>query len=324
MARRGIALGGGLLILILLVLGVRGCLDARKERALKDYARDVSALVAETDQTSQRFFTRLEDPAGLSVTEFENAVNGDRSEMDGFLARVQSLDTPGDMGNAQDSLELVYQLRADALGEIAETLPSAFGDAGRERAIEEIAEEMRVLLAGDEVYSNVTQPEIQAVLADEGIEGDAVPDSQFLEDGIKWLDASAVDTALSGVSGSTGGTVDDGLIHGLGLLSASIDGVELTDGVPVTVDAGGTPQLDVQVQNQGEAEETGVTVTVTIDGGDTLEQEIGSIAPAETATVSIPLTPAPQGSVTLEVEVQPVPGEQVSDNNVASYPVTFE
>ena len=151
-----------------------------------------------------------------------------------------------------------------------------------------------MLLASDVLYSSVAQPEIKAVLADKGIEGDAVPDSQFLQDGIKWLDESAVDTALSGVSGSTGGTVDDGLIHGLGLVSASVDGVELTDGVPVTVDAGGTPQLDVEVQNQGEAEETGVTVTVTIDGGDTLEQEIGSIAPAETETVTIPLTPAPR------------------------------
>ena len=282
MARRGIALGGGLLVLILLVLGVRGCLDARKERALKDYARDVSALVTETDQASKRFFARLDDPGGLSVTEFENEVNADRSEMDGFLARVQSLDTPGDMSNAQSSLELVYQLRADALGQIAEALPSALGDAGRERAVEKIAEQMRVLLASDEVYGTVTQPEIEAVLADEGIEGDAIPDSQFLDDGVKWLDSGAIDSALGGVSGATGGTATDGLVHGLGLLSSSIDGT------------------------------------------DTLEQEIGSIGPGETATVSIPLTPAPQGSVTLEVEVQPVAGEQVSDNNVASYPVTFE
>ena len=39
---------------------------------------------------------------------------------------------------------------------------------------------------------------------------------------------------------------------------------------------------------------------------------------------TIPLTPAPQGSVTLDVEVQPVAGEEVSDNNDASYTVTFE
>jgi hypothetical protein len=40
--------------------------------------------------------------------------------------------------------------------------------------------------------------------------------------------------------------------------------------------------------------------------------------------VSIPLTPAPSGQATLEVDVQTVPGEQVADNNKASYTVEFE
>ena len=33
-----------LFLLILLVLGVRGCLDARKERAMEDYARRLRLL----------------------------------------------------------------------------------------------------------------------------------------------------------------------------------------------------------------------------------------------------------------------------------------
>ena len=40
--------------------------------------------------------------------------------------------------------------------------------------------------------------------------------------------------------------------------------------------------------------------------------------------MTIPLTPAPSGEVTLEVEVEPVPGEQVTDNNEATYTVEFE
>ena len=38
----GIAVGAGVLVLVLLVFGVRGCLDSRKERAFKDYVRDVA------------------------------------------------------------------------------------------------------------------------------------------------------------------------------------------------------------------------------------------------------------------------------------------
>jgi hypothetical protein len=68
--RRGAALGVGLLILILIVLGVRGCLDARKHRALSDYARNVGQIVDETQQTSKSFFGKLSNPGSLSVTEF--------------------------------------------------------------------------------------------------------------------------------------------------------------------------------------------------------------------------------------------------------------
>jgi subtilase family serine protease len=89
------------------------------------------------------------------------------------------------------------------------------------------------------------------------------------------------------------------------------------------VSSEGTPQLDVQAMNQGDSEESGVTVTVDI-GGQVLEEEISSIAPGETQTVSIPLTPAPTGTVDVQVEVQAVPGEEVSENNVATYPITFE
>jgi subtilase family serine protease len=78
------------------------------------------------------------------------------------------------------------------------------------------------------------------------------------------------------------------------------------------------------VQNQGDSTESGVTVSVTVNGGQPIEQQISSIAPGETQTVKIPITPAPKGQATLDVEVHPVPGEQVSDNNKASYQVTFQ
>ncbi|HKG36292.1 MAG TPA: CARDB domain-containing protein [Solirubrobacterales bacterium] len=320
MLRRAIALGAGLLVAILLVLGVRGCLNARKERALEDYARDVSTIVEETDGTSDAFFKRLEDPGSLSIQDFVNEVNADRSAMESYLSRVDSLDTPGDMSAPQDALELVYELRADALTDVGDKLPTGLGEAGREQAVQAITDDVRTLFASDRVYEDIAQPGIQSVLDEEGIEAEA-PKSQFVPDGLVWLDSEQVDSALGEVSGSTA-SANDGLIHGLGLVGASLDGSTLQDGVPVTVQGGGTPQLDVQVMNQGEAEESGVTVTVSVDG-DTLEEQLQTIGPGETQTVSIPLTPAPTGDVTLEVEVEPVAGEEVSENNVASYPVTF-
>lgn len=320
--RRALALGAGLLILILIVLGVRGCLDARKHRALSDYARNVTQIVDETDQTSKSFFDKLSDPGALSVTEFVAEVNADRSAMDNYVARIDALDTPGDMGNAQSTLELVYELRGSAMTEIADKMSTALGDIGSEKATAAIANQMAKLMASDVLYASVARPEIDGVLADNGIEGDDVPQSVFLQDGTEWLDESAVSTALGSVSGLSG-TATPG-VHGLGLLATSVNGTELTPEGSTAVVAEETPEVEVQVQNQGESTENGVTVSVTVNGGNTLQQDISSIEAGATETVTIPLTPAPKGEVTLEVEAEPVPGEEVSENNEASYGVVFE
>jgi hypothetical protein len=322
--RRALALGAGLLILILIVLGVKGCLNARKHRALSDYARNVTQIVEETKLTSKGFFEKLDEPGELSVTEFVAEVNADRSAMDNYQSRVDGLDAPGDMGHAQEALELTYDLRSSAMTEIAEQISTALGDVGAEKATTAIARQMRKLLAADVIYATVVRPEINRVLADNGIEGDDVPKSQFIPagSGISWLKPETITTALGRVSG--GGATSSQCPCGTGLVATSLDGTPLEDGVPVTVSANGTPELDVQVQNQGAGDLSGVTVAVSVDGKPLAEKEIASIAPQETQTVTIPLTPAPSGSVTLDVEVKPVPGEQLTDNNKASYPVTFQ
>jgi hypothetical protein len=320
--RRALALGAGLVVLILLVLGVRGCLNARKHRALSDYARNVSQIVDETQQTSKSFFGKLEDPGSLSVTEFVAEVNADRSAMDNYVSRIDGLDTPGDMGSAQDALELVYELRGAAMTEIADKMSTALGDVGSEKATAAIAKQMKVLTASDVLYASVARPEIDGVLADNGIEGDDVPKSEFLPDGTKWLDESEVSAALGSVSGAAAAATPG--VHGLGLIATSVNGTELAAEETTAVAAEETPEVEVQVQNQGESAENGVTVSVTVNGGNTLQQDISSIEAGETATVTIPLTPAPSGMVTLEVEAEPVPGEQVSENNEASYTVEFE
>ncbi len=320
MLRRGLALGGGLIVLILLVLGVKGCLDARANRALSDYAEDVSQIVAETDQTSKDFFGKLADPGALSVTEFTAEVNADRSAMDNYAARIDGLDAPGDMSRAQNALELTYELRSSAMTEIADKMPTALGDAGADKAVAGIARQMQKLLAADALYATVVRPEIDGVLADNGIEGSDVPESVFLPDGTEWLEEDSVSAALGTISGSSGAATPG--IHGLELSGVSVNGTELGEEV-VTVSAEETVEVEVEVENQGESTENGVGVSASV-GGTELEGSIESIGAGEVSSVSIPLTPTPKGEVTLEVKVDTVPGEQISENNEASFTVVFE
>jgi hypothetical protein len=319
--RRALALGAGLLALVLIVLGVRGCLDARKDRALSDYARDVTQIVEETDQTSEAFFAKLSNPGTLSVTEFVTEVDADRSALDNYATRVDGFDAPGDMKNAQAALELVYELRASAMAKIADRMSTALGNVGSEKATAVIAGQIQTLMASDILYAEVVRPEINGVLADSGIEGDDVPKSVFVPDETRWLDETAVSAALGSVSGATG-TATPG-VHGLGLIATSVSGTELAPDSETTVSGEETPEVEVQVQNQGESTENGITVSVTVNGDNTLQGSISSIEAGETETVAIPLTPAPTGRVTLEVDVQTVPGERVADNNKASYTVDF-
>jgi hypothetical protein len=319
--RRGLALGGGLILLILIVLGVKGCLDARANRELSDYARNVTEIVEVTNQRSKAFFGKLADPGTLSVTEFVAEVNADRSAMDSYAARVDGLSAPGDMGRAQNALELTYELRSSAMNEIANKISTALGDAGSAKATAAIARQMQKLLAADVLYAEVVRPEINGVLAANGIEGSDVPESVFLPEGTRWLEESTVSTALGSISGASGAATPG--VHGLGLIGVSINGTELVEGAPATVSSEETPEVEVEVQNQGESTENGVGVTVSVDGSE-LQGSIETIAAGETSSVSIPLTPTPKGEKTLEVNVETVPGEQVSENNEASFTVVFE
>jgi hypothetical protein len=320
MLRRGLALVGGLILLILIVLGIKGCLDARANRELSDYARNVTQIVEETQQTSKSFFERLEDPGSLSVTDFVDQVNADRSAVDTYATRIDDLGTPGDMSSAQSNLELAYELRASAMDEIADKMSTALGDAGAEKATEGIAKQMQKLLASDVIYEQVVRPEVDSVLASNGISGSDLPEGTFLPDD-KWLEESTVSDALAAVSG--GSTSDVEGVHGTELAGVVVNGTELVEGAPSTIAGEEGVEVEVNVTNQGESTESGVTVAVTYEGT-TVKGEIDELPAGEIGTALIPLTPTPSGEVTLEVEVEAVDGETITENNVGAYSLVVE
>ena len=119
-----------------------------------------------------------------------------------------------------------------------------------------------------------------------------------------------------------GGTASPG-VHGLGLVGVRVGENELVEESTSSVVTEGTPEDEVEVQNQGESTENGITVVVIANGKETT-QEIASIEAGATGTAVVPLTPAPEGETTLEIEAKPVPGEEFATNNEATYVVDFE
>jgi hypothetical protein len=330
LVRQGVAVGVGVLLLILIVLGVKGCTDSRRENALKDYNRDVTAVVADSDRDVGRAFFQVLSSGSQQPSDLQVQVNELRLAADEDVKRARALDAPDDMQAADRNLQLVLGLRADGLRKIADALPTALGRGQpAEQAVERIAGQMQGFLASDVVYDLRVAPLIKQVLDGNGIQGQRIADSQFMND-ISWLSPDTVAGRLGAdATGSGRREVAPGT-HGHGLSSVSVGETTLQPSPAVNRVAvgGGGATFTVGFENQGENDERNVRVTVTVRGGNspiTARKTVAQTKAGSPAEVEIPLGSAPPigQAVTAEVVVAAVRGEEKTDNNRQRYTVIF-
>jgi hypothetical protein len=330
MARRGIAAGAGLLVLILLIFGIRGCLNAQKEQAFKDYVKNVDSLVRESAQGRAQLFGLLQGRGGRNqAVSIENTLNALRIQSAQLVDRAKGLSPPDELSGAQRYLVDTLAFRRDGLAKVADALPTALGDQDRRRGTTEVVRQMQVFLASDVIYAIRFVPMLDEQLKKQNLEGQVrIPGSQFLPN-VQWIDPTFVTQRVDGIrTGRGGGPASPGL-HGTGLGTVTLGGQTLTPGgTAAAVTAGANLAFQVQVINQGENDETGVTVKITLGSGSsaqTLEGRIDSLPRGQTKSVSIPVkkTPPTGQAVPITVEVQPVPGEKKTDNNKQTFSAIF-
>ena len=331
--RQLIAAAVGIVVLLVIIFGVKGCLDSRAEGALKDYNRNVSAIVNDSDnQVSKPFFDLLEGggattDAATGGNNLQVQVNQIRLAAEEDSKRAAELSVPSQMRSAQQNLELTLHLREEAVTRVAELLPKAQGTGqGAETAIDEIAGEMQAFLASDVVYSQRTAPLIKQTLDDNGITGQTIATSQSLPS-YAWLAPKTIAAALGG-SGIPAGQPAP-VTHGHELVSTSIGSTTLQPS-PAANKVSAKPPVAVVVKftNGGENNERNVNVTVevTAPGAKTVtaKKVVNQTNAGEDTTVSIALPSVPTGgAATVKVKVAPVPGEETTDNNEQSYTVLF-
>jgi hypothetical protein len=328
--RQGIALGLGVLILILLVLGVRGCVSNRHERALKDYNRSVTSVIQDSDEQVGKPFFELMAAGAREGSDLPVQVNQLRLAADEDAARAKKFGVPDEMAQAQDNLLLVLNLRAGAVRKIADKIPAALGrGTPSQRALDQIAGQMQAFLASDVVHSQRVAPLIKEALDDAGIKGQRIAASRFLPN-LSWLDPSTVAASLGRTAsgGDNTAAVAPGL-HGHGLVSVSVGGVTLQPAPAVNrIPAGSGVTFTVKFANQGDNDESNVKVSVRVRGAGqpiSAQKTIGQTKAKSPAEVSIPLGQAPPvgQTATVDVVVAKVPGEKKTDNNRQSYTVIF-
>ena len=334
LVRRAVAIGGLVLLLVLLFIAVRSCASSRKENSLKDYNREVSSIVRDSDtQVGQPFFQLLGQAGSESPQDLQTNIAGYRVQAEAQLKQARNLDVPDEMKGAQQSLLMALEFRRDGLGAIASKIRTALGDEGdaANKAITEIAGQMQTFLASDVLYQARTVREIKSALDDAQIGGQKIATSRFLP-GIEWLSEETVAAELDqqltgGSSGRQTGEPAPGL-HGTGIESVSVGDTTLQPDAPNRVPASADTAFVVKFTNQGENDEFDVKVTVAIEGGDKpikASRTVDTVAKGQTAEASVPLgTKPPTGSaVTVKVTVAKVPGEQKTDNNTSEYDVLF-
>jgi len=203
--RQIVALGIALLVFILLAIGVNSCRNSAKENGLKDYNRNVTAVIKDSDaQVGAPFFGLLNN-AQRQSSDLRLQVNQLRAQADDDLKRAKAFDVPGDMTAAQRNLELVLGLRAEALRRIAEQIPAALGRGpASTQAIANVSAQMQAFLASDVVYSQRVAPLIRDGLDNAGVSGQAIAGSRFIPD-VSWLAPTTVATKLGRSSGTGAG-----------------------------------------------------------------------------------------------------------------------
>ncbi len=322
--RRAVAVGAGLLIFLLIVLGIRGCLETRKDRGIKNYANDANELIKESTSVGDDFFALLKKPGNATPLDLKNQFNSYKVSAQQQLDRAEKLDTPDELKQANDWLVSTLRFREEGLAEIARIIRSALSSKKSSNANDRIAGEMQVFLASDVQYLRRFAPELKEALKDRDIDI-KVPSTRFLND-ITWLLPDTVADRLALVEGKEDATPG---LHGVGLVkvTAQPSDAELAEGQTTNIKVSSKLSFAVEIQNQGDSEETDVVVSVQVGGSKEIDVEktVSRIEQGETKSVTIPLSSKPDiGPNTVKIRVEPVPGEKLTDNNKADYPVVFE
>jgi hypothetical protein len=326
MVRRRVAAGVGVVLLIVIVLVVNGCLKSQKTQALKDYTRNVSRIVTESDQlVSSPLFAALTDASSKPALNVETQVDQLHLEAEKQATQAKGLSVPGEMDSAQRDLLLALDLRSEGVEKVANLLRTALGGQAKQ-ASTAIAGDMENFLASDVIYSQRVAPLIEQTLKSGGAEGQTVASTHFLPN-IGWLEPSTVQSRITGQAASSSSQPVTGN-HGSALKGVSV-GASTLEPEPTLnhISGGSNPTFTVQVENSGEFPETNVKVNVTVTaagkqyaGSHTIEKT----EPGKTVNVDIPVTGIPPSAASkIEVKIEAVPGENDTENNKNTYLAIF-
>lgn len=333
-ARRLVALFALLILLVLFALIIQGCVSSAQKNALQEYGQAVTELGTESSSNVAQGLQLLNSPNDSDALAQRNGLDKLASDSRTLEERARELSTPGGLEGATQNLVTALSLRADALGRIADRIATARGTsrAQAEEATQQIAGQMQALSASDVLWQLRVTPYIRDKAKDLEARDDGVEASVVLTD-LSWVNAATVANRIDGQSAEPAPEEQeqctDGTKHGHGLESVTANGKALAEGAVTTVPNDTGLSFIVTIANQGDSDESNVSVTVTGTSKATnkevfsVTKKVPNSPKAQSTEVPIPITKAVSSAVTVKAEVKGVACEVNKDNNTKSFQVIF-
>lgn len=321
-----------ILIVVLLVFWIQSCRSEGERDTYADYMQQVRAIGGDSQENGRELNTVLTTP-GIKQADLQERLGGLAQTEEQNVARARELTAPGQLREEQRAVVSSLELRVSGLHRLADAFQQAQGQANPDEAEvgQLLATQMHRFIASDVVWEDNFRDPSVSLLRSAGIGGVEVPDSNFLPNA-EIASATGMFAIYRRIRGaSTGGQAADGARHGNGIVGVQAlpSGQALQEGEDNFVTATADLAFEVTVENSGEAQEVRVTVRLTVEQSPRpieKAQVINIINPGERKTVVFrQLGQIVQFAqkTTLRVEVEPVPNEENTGNNTASYPVTF-
>ncbi len=322
LVRLAALIAGLILISVVLVLWVSSCREDQKAEAYRAYMADVGSVGSDSAdigrELNQVIFT-----GGVQIGDIQSQLDGLRGRQSQTVRRAEELDAPAPLREQHEDLVKTLQLRVSGLNGLARAF-SQFGDTEADAAAVLLAEQSDRLVASDVLYEDFFKAPAQEVMGAQGVTDVAVPDSDFITNAEfaspnSWkliVDRLTKRPAAGGLHGNQ--------IAGVRALPS---GKQLSATEENTVQASDRLAFEVLVENSGESQETQVKVNFTIQQSpEPIREEatIDAINPGDTKIVSFAdLTVSFASRTIVKVTVEPVPGEENTNNNTAEYVVFF-
>jgi hypothetical protein len=316
-----------ILIVVLLVVWVEGCTTNQKNDRYRTYLTEIGAVGNASARLGQELSTTLTAPAP-KLEDLDAKLGGYVQTAEGQVASAEEIDAPGPLHTPHEGAIEALRFRVNGLRGLQTAFQETADATDASVAGGQLAVQAQRFLASDIVWTDSFKAPAEATLVNESVEGLETPNSEFIA-----TDDLATPEALAAIwqriQGAAEGGTPSGL-HGSGIsyVQALPSGQQLSTETETTILVTDELAFEVGVEDTGDAQEVQIKITLTIPKTpDPIVQTktIPLIDPGETKAVQFKVgTLVPFGeTVSVKVDVDPVPGETNTGNNTFEYPVIF-